>query len=178
MDSYLNFKLKATLVLIVNIAVVIFIFGVLILFEFTYVIAFLIVALLVIVRQLLLGGKLSQRKKAVSPFYDAFEIVDEEPLLQENDGWFKGVGYIEDINQPLWLRPTFDGLIVFFLCLSRRHPILIPWDTIQDVSESTATTNEITPQIELQFKHFGLILKIPWFPEIIKTPMFKQINRN
>ena len=110
-----------------------------------------------------LGGKRSLRKRQVdSVLYRRFKEIKGNPLVDQkvkNIPWIKGVGFIDDVSQPVWVAATDDGILLFYLCVSRRSPIKILWEEVLKV----VTVKEADSLcVELHIKGIDSHFIIPW----------------
>ncbi len=77
------------------------------------------------------GGSGSVRRSKIdSVFGGRFLGSQDIPLGDGQAGWLKGVGYISDINQPVWVKVESGGIALYFLAKRRSAPFFVQWSDV------------------------------------------------
>lgn len=163
MDTYQKFKLTSAFILTFSVFAIIVIATITYIYTGSMVVAASISIFVILIRRYTLGGNLKKRKAVAMKIKIHFEKVDEEPLTDDKE-WVKGVGLVDGVDQPMWVRFVKNGVIVFFLCFPREKPFLILWENIQNIYVfGVADEHEGTDQIaKITINDIGSELIIPW----------------
>lgn len=89
---------------------------------------FLSVAML----RFLVGGRLKYRREQVDKvFRNGFFLAESTPIYEEDQsGWLKGIGYISDTAQPMWVKVNHEGIYLYYLSRSRVPPVVVVWSKV------------------------------------------------
>lgn len=115
----------------------------------------------------LFGGN-AVRKKIVRRLFSRQNRVYKGacyPWDDESLGWVKGVGYIDSINQPMWIKGTTEGLMLYFFCNARKLPFLVPWSQISHISLKNSETFSREVNAEVRLLESGSRVRFPWCME-------------
>lgn len=89
------------------------------------------VLIILVIDRLVFGGGLRLRKNIIKKLFSEFNNTTDEPLVDpDEEKWRKGIGFTDDVNQPMWIRIVPDGIVLYYLCLSRMPPYIIPWTKV------------------------------------------------
>ena len=109
------------------------------------------------IRKKIINGVFLQKNRA---YKDSCYPWDDESL-----GWVKGVGYIDSINQPMWIKGTPEGLMLYFFCNARKLPFLVPWSQISHISLKNSETFSREVNAEVRLLESGSRVRFPWCME-------------
>ncbi|WP_111643414.1 hypothetical protein [Marinimicrobium alkaliphilum] len=81
------------------------------------------------------GGNRSVRRSIIDGvFGNRFLGCQEIPLGSSGQSaWLKGVGYISDIDQPVWVKVESGGISLYFLSKRRSAPLFVQWSDVGKV---------------------------------------------
>lgn len=112
----------------------------------------------------LFGGNAIRKKIINRVFFDKNRAYKDAcyPWDDESLGWVKGVGYIDSINQPMWIKGTPEGLILYFFCNARKLPFLVPWSHFSHISLDKRDNVSRELYAKLYLLNNGHRIRFPW----------------
>lgn len=140
----------------------------------SFFITFFTSILVFIIFRLCFGGGLKPRKNLILKLQENnFEFTDEKPLSGLNETlWLKGVGATDNLSQPVWVKTDEQGITLFYLCVSRNAPFIIPWSEISNISVKQLNKNYIA---NIVISGVDMEVEIPWSIEFnAHAPMFNS----
>lgn len=116
-----------------------------------------------LLRKVVSGGNLRKRVHQIESLFDHTLPAGEKVQLSEpNDEWLKGVGFINDINQPMWVRVSNGVIELFFLARSREPYYLIKAENLAFIS----LVHNNSELVKVTLKNLrGVSIIIPWEKE-------------
>ncbi|GAA5442268.1 hypothetical protein Misp06_00442 [Microbulbifer sp. NBRC 101763] len=124
-------KLKIAAILLVSGAVAFFVYDV---FE-SFFICIMTFVLSVVTLYFLVGGRLRYRREQVDNVFGCrFSLAESTPIYEEDQSeWLKGIGFISDTAQPMWVKADHEGVYLYYLSRSRIPPIIVIWSNVNRV---------------------------------------------
>lgn len=94
-----------------------------------------IFVLAILALRVFFGGRLAGRRSQVARvFGDRFQTAERTPIDERSDlEWLKGIGYISDTAQPVWVKVSDEGVNLYYLSRSRIPPVIVGWSDIDRV---------------------------------------------
>lgn len=113
--------------------------------------------------RLVFGGQLRKRKRQVARVFDGeFPLTNDDPLLDlggANEDWLKGIGYIDIIAQPIWIKVNSTGVVFYYLCRSRVAPFVVSWEKVDRLSVDNSSEQ---PLARIYISGVSEEIYIPW----------------
>ncbi|MCU4676598.1 hypothetical protein N7931_13250 [Catenovulum sp. 2E275] len=127
-----------------------------------WVAALTFVILFVIVRFNPRGGLYKRRKNIDLILTDQINFNLPSPLLDkaEEKEWIRGFGFIDVVDQLMWVKATKQGLALFYWCYRRKGAILVSWDLIYSIK-----LQENSSQARIAILNTEHNLIVPWSKE-------------
>lgn len=110
------------------------------------------------------GNEKKQQIKAL--FENKLQVASEvEPIFDQDNYWLKGVAYVDNMAQPIWIGTgdKSNGLFLFFLCIAKSPPFFISWEKIKSIS---VEKNEGGNIANISILDFDEDIQIPWDDKI------------
>lgn len=124
----------------------------------------------VLLRRVISGGYLRKRVRQIESLFDSTLPVGKKIQLSEpNNEWLKGVGFVDNINQPMWVRVSNGVIELFFLARSRKPCYLIEAENLAFIS-SIHNNPELAKVTLKNLRNVTII--IPWKSEW--TTVYKE----
>ena len=134
-----------------------------------------ILALSIFIWNLFLGQGLNPRRKLVDRIIEnGFSRTQDMPLVDEDADspssssaptkkWEKGIGYTDDIDQPMWVAADQLGIALYYMCYASKNPFLIPWNRMSQMSVSRDFTQSTDIALARLFiPGVGMEVVVPW----------------
>ncbi|PCK33148.1 hypothetical protein [Pseudoalteromonas piscicida] len=70
-----------------------------------------------------------------------------------------GIGFIDEINQPLYIGASKEGLYLHYICYRKQPPLLLVWDNMNKI-EVFSVDDKVSAKVYLSVSLISLI--VPW----------------
>ena len=129
--------------------------------------------LVIILWRLAAGFDVGKRRRIIrSLFSHDMLLTDEYPLLEPTTSqsrWTKCIGFTKQVNQPMWVRADKQGVILFYLCIARDKPFLVPWERVMAIRVQQRSFKSVKGLLATLFiSRFATEISVPWDHQLNK----------